>query len=304
MISTHLSASLGTLSLVALAPFSFGQVEQATPPPPAAIAEGDVELHHPRLLVRRQDYPLHRANAAKDPWATVAADAIEFAETEVFVASEDEFLMRSQMIDLCEALALAHVLDPRPEFVTKLLETLEHWDHYYLGSPPPGEGVLVRWRQSAMVSSILAFDVLYDDIDPETRELLVRRFDEMILRWWNLLAQDGTSSTPGVVAIWALFKGDLALAKETGALYLERVYNNLTPSGVFDAGPGYAWVRQGSDRISKYVPLDVLEHTGLYPDLFRDGALRTLHEWMYGGSFTPRRTMVYSVRVVPADVSA
>ncbi|HEX6884612.1 MAG TPA: heparinase II/III family protein [Planctomycetota bacterium] len=194
------------------------------------------------------------------------------------------------MTDLCGALALAYVIDPRPELVDKLRETLAHWPTFYRASASSGSATAVRWRQSAMIQSIIALDVMHDALAPADLASLEAMLDPMILQWWTNIAQDGTESTPGVVTVWALYKGDAQLTAAASDMYLDRLFGALAPSGVYDAGSGYAWVRQGGDRISKYAPVDILQFTGTDTTLYSDPRLRTLHEWMYSGSFTPRRT--------------
>ena len=93
-----------------------------------------------------------------------------------------------------------------------------------------------------------------------------------------------------MVALWALYRGDRALAAEATALFRERLFDELTPGGVFDSGPGYAWARQGGDRISKYALIDVLEFTGRDRTLYADPRLVGLQEWLFRGAYTPART--------------
>lgn len=257
---------------------------------PQPFEAADTNPDHPFLLVREEDYPALRTRVALAPWRNMALSAIDYASNQVFDPSASDFDAKTRMTDLCGALALAYVLDPRPLRVRKLRDTLQLWQGYYQATAQPGNGVVVRWQQSAMVQSILALDVMHDALDPLDRAALEGMFDDMILGWWNNRAQDGTPSTPGVVAIWALYRGYRSLTNEATGIFLERVFDALTPSGTYSSGCGYAWVREGSDRMSKYALLDVLEFTGTRTGLYSDPRLVGLHEWMYRGAYTPRRT--------------
>lgn len=252
------------------------------------VAE-EVEPAHPSLILRAGDLPILRARAATSPWREFALSAFDFARSQDFDPLLGDFDAKTRMTDLCGALALTYVLDPRPRWAEKLVTTLDFWPGFYLES---GDGVLVRWRQAAMTQAILALDVMHDALDPARRDALESMLDGMILGWWDNLSQDGTPSTPGVVALWSLYRGWRGLAREAIELYQERSLGALTPSGVYDSGPGYAWVRQGSDRLGKYMLDDVLEFTGWDSGIYEDPRLGTLHDWMYRGALTPRRTNV------------
>jgi hypothetical protein len=263
------------------APAALGAEGPGDRPPPSPA--------HPGLLFRAADVPALRARAAESPWRELARAALRMAQDEEFDPSASVFDAKTRMTDLCGALGLACLLDPRRARVDKLVATLERWPEYYLGVAPPGEGVLVRWQQAAMFQSILALDVAHDWLDPLERARVEGWLDPLIRGWWQHLDQDGTESTPGVVALWALYQGDAALADAAAKLYLERLAANLAPSGVYDSGPGYAWARQGGDRLAKYAPVDVLAFTGFDPGLYAEPRLVGLHEWMMRGAYTPRR---------------
>lgn len=248
---------------------------------------GGTPSEHPFLLVREPDYAGLRARAATSPWKELAAEAVRFADEEEFDPGASEFTAFRRMLELCGALAIAHIVAPDPAWATKLDATLSAWEGWYLRTAP--DGLSVRWQQAAMVQSILALDVLGGELAPGRRAELETMFDGMLRGWWEELAQDGTTSTPGVVALWGLYRGDSALAAPAITLFRERLFGELTPAGVFDSGTGYAWVRQGGDRIAKYALVDVLEFTGRDGTLYEDPRLMTLHEWMYAAAFTPAR---------------
>jgi len=284
MIRHHL---LFTGASTLFAGLALASCSDAPRTPPQDVVAEEVEPAHPSLILRASDLPGLRARAATSPWREFAANARDYARSEDFDPLLSNFDAKTRMTDLCGALALSYVLNPLPQYVDKLVTTLNFWPGFYIQN---GEGTLVRWQQSAMTQSILALDVMHDALDPLQREALENMLDEMILGWWNSLSQDGTPSTPGVVALWSLYRGWRGLANEAIELYQERGHEGLAPSGVYDSGPGYAWVRQGSDRLSKYMLDDVLEFTGWDDGVYEDPRLATLHDWMYRGAFTPRRT--------------
>lgn len=244
---------------------------------------------HPLLMLHGDDLPDLRARAARSPWRELAERALTYAEQETFDPFAPEFDAKTRLTDLCGALALAWILDPRPAFVDKLRTTLARWPDFYLASAPSGDGLQVRWRQAAMVSTILALDVMRDALAPAELAAIEEMLGGMVAEWWTLRAQDGTTSTPGVTVVWALYAQDRALTAAAKSLYLARLFGALTPSGVYDSGTGYAWVRQAGDRISKYAPVDVLVASGEEPGLYSDPRLVGLIEWMFAGAYTPLR---------------
>ena len=268
------------------APGSGPAADAPADPAQPAVAE-ESEPRHPFLLAHAEDFPALRARVAAAPWRDLARSALIYARDRSFDPSASDFDAKTVMTELCGAIALAYVLDPRPARALKLRATLEQWQGWYQAT---GDGVVVRWQQAAMVHSILALDVLHDALVPAERVALEQMLDGMIDGWWANLAQDGTPSTPGVVGLWAIYRGDRRRAEEASELFLARVLDGLTPSGVYGSGSGYAWVREGSDRMAKYALVDVLEHTGLRPGLYAEPRLVGLHEWMYRGAYTPRRT--------------
>jgi hypothetical protein len=253
-------------------------------------SSGSAPLEHPFLIVRAEDYDALRARRGASPWRELAEEALRTAREVTFDPAAPDFEAFRTMMDLCGALALALVLEPESAHLDRLVATLSAWEGYFQATAASGSGVLVRWQQSAMVQSILALDVAHDALEPSVRAALESQLDGMVRAWWNERAQDGTTSTPGLAGLWALYRGDEELARAAIPLFRERLFAELAPSGVFDAGSGYAWVRQGGDRISKYALIDVLEFTGHDRTLYSDPRLVALHEWMYQGAFTPART--------------
>lgn len=288
ILSRELTWRVPALALALAALCARGEAQRAPVTPPQPQTNGPLE--HPFLLVRATDFARLRNKATLSPFSELAQLAQAYAANESFDPTDSDYDAKTKMTDLCGALALAYVLAPAPELLDKLRETLAHWPAFYLASAPEGSGTLLRWRQASMTQSILALDVMHDDLAPDEVASFERMFDDMVLQWWDNRDQDGTESTPGVVAVWALYRGLDGLAAEATELYLERLLGSLAPSGVYDSGPGYAWARQGGERLAKYAPIDILEFTGARKDLYSDARLRTLHEWMYRGAFTPLRT--------------
>ena len=104
---------------------------------------------HPSLVVRVADLPALRAKASRSPWREVAQSALNYARNESFDPLASDFDAKTKMTDLCGALALAYVLDPRPLWVGKFRDTLAHWPAFYLAS---GDGV-PRSRPASAKSS-------------------------------------------------------------------------------------------------------------------------------------------------------
>lgn len=244
---------------------------------------------HPFLVVSPSEVAGLRARANTSPWRELASAARSYAQNQTFDPGASDYQAKTRMTELSGALALAYLLDPQPQYLAKLRTLMTQWPGWYQMTAPSGSVTQVRWQQSAMVQTILAIDVMHDALGDAERAAMEDAVDDMIRGWWTNLSQDGTASTPGVTAIWALYAGDRSLFEEARDLFLERWFAELTPAGVFDSGPGYAWVRQGADRLSKYALIDVLEHTGEQTGLYADPRVVGLHEWLFGGAFTPRR---------------
>jgi hypothetical protein len=137
--------------------------------------------------------------------------------------------------------------------------------------------------------SILALDVIYNDLDPEVRAKIISGMDNMA-RWF---AQQGNSwplNKHAVLATWAFFIGDRERFLAEKALYDYYLFDvQLTPGGVYSPGSGYAYFRLARENPTKMYFMDIVEFTG-EGNYYDDPRLISFYEWVFSGAITPSRT--------------
>lgn len=248
---------------------------------------------HPFLLVQRADYPVLEARAAQSPWREIKAQAISKATTTVYRGTDDYWTRSETMQDIVGSAALAYILDPanRATYKQKIYDTLLFWDDLYAG--------LGRWEWtyyvrpgSAFFISVLALDIIHDDLTATERGTLEGKLDK-VAEWYWATTPTFTGWPPSAFAvrgIWALYQGDRPRIDASKASYRSALRNLMAPSGVLYEGPGYGIARLSwTDRVQKWAFMDVLEFTGEDRTYYSDPLLRASYEWIYRAAASPHR---------------
>jgi hypothetical protein len=248
------------------------------------------KVKHPFLIVKESDYPALRARAAKSPWKEMKADAIACVKKARFDPKADCYKRCNQMSEITGAGALAYILDPdnKALYKNKIADALKHWGkiHDELMTVSRSNAGHRYWVSpgTAVFNSVLALDIIYNDLTPAQRTDIEAKLDKMSDRfwqwggWWYLNAY-------GVRGVWALYRDDprIDLAIKD---YHTHLNNLIGADGVFNEGPGYAGARLGHGRYAKVHFMDVLEFTGK-SKFYSDPKIINFYEWLYGYSVSP-----------------
>jgi hypothetical protein len=248
---------------------------------------------HPFLLVRREDYPVLQDRASQSPWKEIKAQAIAEANTLVYRTMDDYWTRSATMQYIVGSAALAYILDPanRAAYAKKVYETLLFWDDLY--------DKLNRWEWtyyvrpgSAFFESVLALDIVYDDLTVMERETIEGKLSK-VAEWYWSTTPTFTGWPPSAFAVrgvWALYQGDRPRIDASKASYRSGLMNLIAASGVFYEGPGYGIARLSwTDRVQKWAFIDVLEFTGEDRTYYSDPQLRAAYEWLYRAAANPVR---------------
>ncbi|MCK4624222.1 MAG: carboxypeptidase regulatory-like domain-containing protein [Phycisphaerae bacterium] len=241
---------------------------------------------HPFLIVQKSDYAKLRARAAKSPWKKMKADAISYVNSHSFNSQAGIRDKTGKMKSIVGAGALAYILDPanRISYKNKVRDTLMHWDAIYADRDHTVWHFEVPGG-SALFNSILALDIIYDDLTSAERADIEAKLGRMAEWYWTVPAWHPLNRW-GVCGVWALYRQDRERFNFCKSGYRSGLYKNVTPGGVFDSGGHYSVARFAGGRIAKAHFMDVLEFTG-EDTYYSDTRFGRFQEWLYGAAIGP-----------------
>jgi hypothetical protein len=248
------------------------------------------QRNHPFLIVTESDYPALRALAEQSPWSQMKADAISDVQTLVCNPADDYGRKVGRMGDIVSAGALAYILDPpnSSTYVGKVYNTIVNcWPDLRAGLDRSEHSYTVA-PGSAFFMSVLALDIMYNDLTPTERGDIEAQLQK-VADWYNSTTTAWRLNLYGVRGIWALYKGDRSAIDKAKRDYRNELMSQLTDDGVFNSSMSYAGARLGGTRFAKAYFMDVLEFTGEDNSYYSDGTIQAFMEWLYGYSTTPFR---------------
>ncbi|MBN1675472.1 MAG: hypothetical protein JXR37_30810 [Kiritimatiellae bacterium] len=254
-----------------------------------AAARGE----HPFLIVKKSEYAELQAKAAMAPWSDFVAQARRDVALDP-TRSKHINKRAVAMARIVGAGALLYVLEPgeRAAHKGRLVEMLDEWPaflremkEFYAGGkqvwfvvvPPSG----------AFLNSVLALDVIHDELTAADLARIERNMDEAAEWFWSV--RNKWSPGPcGAAATWALYRGDTVRAADAAKRYRRRILDTLSPDGVGTMGTFYAQGRYGgTPGARKYGFMHVAEYTGADPHYYADPQFKSFYEWLYLAGFSP-----------------
>ncbi len=252
------------------------------------------EITHPFLIVKQEDFQSLRDKSISEPWKSMKTKAATDAAKLNYDSSLSVQNKANRMRDTVSAASLSYILEPDASasatYKDKVRDTLMNWDDLYTGldcslwstTVPPGY---------AFFNSVLAFDIIYNDLTPEEKSSIESKLDNIAEWYWSNNCAWPTNQN-AVRGVWALFQGDRSRFDTAKANYRSSNESYLTSNGVFNMGTNYAWSRLGSDtNDAKSYFIDVLEFTG-EDSYYTDPKFIQFNEWLFSGSITPFRETV------------
>ncbi len=249
-----------------------------------------VPVTHPVIMGDESQYAALRAKSSQAPFSQIKNQAINDANSNSWLSSQyysssSSYIHRSlRLKDITNACALGYILDPSNEafYVNKATTQMLDGFAYLSANRPSGwEGNVPLG--AAVFNSILALDIMYNDMAPSDRSTI----EDYINGLANSLSNNWAPSAQAIKAIWALYTGDQTKYNLMVKQHDIELFAMFSPDGVFYPGTGYAGARMlGDDRNQKHFLLDILEHRG-ENNYYNNPKLVKGHEWIFGYSTTP-----------------
>lgn len=254
---------------------------------------------HPFLLVTEANYPALRARAMAPPWSIWKTAAITEMNTLRYVRTDPPWPRTKTLAALTGSGALAYILDPpnRPSYVRIVVDALAQWDNLFPDLIALGHTFGSEWSINvAFLSSVLALDIVYNDLSPQQRTDSENRLNR-VAEWVNP-NQSGLwfrSMGAAVHGIWSLYRGNRVGIDAAKRIYRDATFALLTPDGVCSFGPAYSAGDQFGWTSAQSHFMDILEFTGEDKTYYNNPQLKNHFEWYYGYRDTPfRREWVFA----------
>lgn len=248
---------------------------------------------HPFLLIERADFAALQAKAERSPWSEIAEIATARAAEERYRPAEEATVWgRQQRLRfVAGAAALAYIVEPekRHEHAGTVVEALLGWkDLAERVGMEPKSWVVFAPHCSTYLTSVLAYDIVYDDVSEEFHgdiERSLRMGAEHIGQEGNRWRESRHAAT----GIWALFTGNWEAFEREAQRYRESWTRHITADGVYVPGSAYGLGRLAPKyNLGKGHFLDVLEYAG-FRWFYEDRQFRSFVEWIYTGGLSPFR---------------
>ena len=244
----------------------------------------------PFLIVREDMYEELRGRAAAEPWKSIAKGAVEGSRGELGYRPGWSFLYTCQRLtEFASDAALAYILEEdgtkKRGYVDSIVDAIT------VSFPKIAKGAKAGNHDTMVVpgwtffNAVLAADIIHDDMTPSQRtavDAALRPVAEFFINaplQWPL-------NVYGARLIWGLYQDDETLAEAAAGDYVGQLYREISPDGVFRAGPSYSAFRMAGANLAKTYSIDVLAFTGR-KNLYEDPRLVSLYEWTYGYGVTP-----------------
>ena len=255
-----------------------------------AVSPVSARTERPFLIVREDMYGELQGRAAREPWAGIAKGAVEGAAGSLGYSPDWSFLYTCQRLtEFASDAALAYILEEDETKRRGYADSIA--DAITVSFPKIAKGARAGNHDTMVVpgwtffNAVLAADIIHDDMTPSRRAevdaalLPVAEFFINAPLQWPL-------NVYGARLIWGLYKNDETLTAAAVGDYVRQLYREISPDGVFRAGPSYSVFRMAGANLAKTYSIDVLAFTGR-KNLYEDPRLVSLYEWTYGYGVTP-----------------
>ncbi len=256
-----------------------------------------VAVDHPSLIVRRGDYRALRSRADRAPWSGMKKEAAARCRL-TYSAKLDTYPRGIRMRDIMGGCSLMYVLDPKraATYKARMATVFNGWPAMLATMKKQYPRSSNRWLQvvppsSGYFNSVLALDVLHDDLPASTLRSYERSLDAVAEWYWAADRGWGTA-TYGARAIWATYQGDVSRRTLAATQYRRQYLAWLTADGGYRDGTEYALARNGGERSAKQGFLYVAEFTGVDPHYYDDPQVVGSMEWLMSYAYGPFNQMV------------
>jgi hypothetical protein len=252
---------------------------------------------HPFLICQKSEYDTLRERASQSPYKDFIEEAHRVVERLNYEPDTHVGARGTRIRDLMGASALLYVVDAvgRDTHRERITGILEQWPQFTADAAARWDAGGNRWTATVPPSSgffktVLALDVIHDDLSDTDRERYETYLQEMVEWFWETMRGWGMA-TFGPRAVWAAYKNEdrLEIAMQQ---YRDAVFDQMTRDGVGLNGPEYSHARLNGERTAKYGFLHVAEYTGLDTSFYIDFRLKWYYEWLFSAGCTPFNSFV------------
>ncbi|NQU54993.1 MAG: hypothetical protein HQ522_20940 [Bacteroidetes bacterium] len=256
------------------------------------IDQSDREMHHPFLIVQKDQFQELRDKAVVEPWKSMKEDAIARSSS----GCDSEAYDLQYYIG---AAALAYILDEGNNKIhaTRVKEAiLNHYSTLKVKDGGDWGGVVPP--MGSFFSAILALDIVYDALSMDEINACENVIKNQIFKidrkgsWVDV--RYGTHGT------WDIYKGDRTTPDDN---YYNGILHQITPDGVSPVTNHYAWERVGggNSRVSKSGYMDVLEFTGIDTRYYHNEQIQKFQRWLFGSSVNCAKEMAIFGDMLPTQ---
>jgi hypothetical protein len=294
-----LSVALLSSLIATGGPAAANPEDPTAPATPPALSNEHAELFgHPFLIVGKSEYAALRARANRYPWSGMKEQARQDCAGLSYSPRATIAAKGVRIRDIMGSCSLMYVLDPggRSAYLKKMAKVFSAWPAVLRQMKKEYPKSKNRWLQvvppsSGFFNSVLALDVIHDDLSKSTLTRYESALDGVATWYWQAYRGWGTA-TYGARAIWATYQSDVSREGLAAQQYHQQYLDWLTPDGAFKDGTEYALARNGGQRSAKQGYLYVAEHTGADPTYYNDPTIRSSMEWLMGFAYGPFNEMV------------
>ena len=209
----------------------------------SAVSPASAQQERPFLIVREDMYEELRGRAAAEPWKSIAKDAVAGAGGSLgYSASWSLVDTCLHMTEFVSDAALAYILE---EDATKKRGYVDSIANAITVSFPKiakdakvgdFDGVMAPgW---ALFNTVLAVDIIHDDMTPSQRTAVDAAL-RPVAEFFISAPADLPLNVYSARLIWGLHKNDETLTSAAVGDYVKQLYREISPDGVFSAGPRY-----------------------------------------------------------------
>jgi len=245
---------------------------------------------HPFLIASEKNFEEIQKKKTISPFKEMIVYASENIDVK-FKPEEDPF---GPCATLMARLSLLYLttdkVTEKKEYKKLIIDGIDNWEEFL---PKVGFGhKSVVWASGALLNTIVALDVVYNDLSKEEIADAEAKLLPVIEWYKRGKKRDGKFfawrlARYGVIATWYAYKDDIENLTIWAEKYKSKLLDqSLTSDGSWVHSPGYAFARIINTRNGKSSPIDILQHIGYY-DFYEDSKMKGFVNWVNHFAVTP-----------------
>jgi len=246
---------------------------------------------HPFLIVKKSQYADLQAKwkTNQQPFKMIRNVSINRWNNALKPASDKGKYLGS-VAEMVNYNIVAFIIDPpnRNKYKNRILELINTANtQLSIIESTGGHGAFMNGA-SALFNQIIALDIVYNDISTTQRNKAEANIAKLMDFYKsNVNSNAWRLASYGINLVYAIYKknnNDINFWKKK---YDDYLFNkSMTNDGSWGQSTGYVYARIHGNRVAKFGPIDVLEHTGK-GTYYNDSRMKSLFEWSNTFAATP-----------------